>query len=84
MLNECGKNKECDCSWIKVKLKGDGNKVNLDAIGTQVTITGENFIKTQTLMAGSGYLNQNSKTLLFGLRDLKKIDEIKIFYFCGK
>lgn len=84
MLNECGQEEECDCNWIKIKLKGDGEKVNFDAIGAEVTITGENFIKTQTLMAGSGYLNQNSKTLLFGLRHLKNIDEIKVVWPNGE
>jgi tetratricopeptide (TPR) repeat protein len=44
-----------------------GTKSNRDAIGTMLTLRTETGQQSRTLRAGSGFLSQHSKVLLFGL-----------------
>jgi tetratricopeptide (TPR) repeat protein/peroxiredoxin len=44
-----------------------GNKSNRDAIGSLVTLETESGRQTRMLQAGSGFLSQHSKEILFGL-----------------
>ena len=48
-----------------------GTKSNRDAIGAAVTITASSGKQTRMVQAGSGFLCQHSKELLFGLGDVK-------------
>ena len=54
-------------SWLKVRLQGDGNKVNRAAVGAQVRITVGDKIHTRQVESGTGEGNQNDLTLHFGL-----------------
>jgi tetratricopeptide (TPR) repeat protein len=53
----------CAVGRAAVALRLRGTKSNRDAIGARVTVNGH----TQELTAGSGFLSQHSKRLLFGL-----------------
>jgi Flp pilus assembly protein TadD/peroxiredoxin len=44
-----------------------GTKSNRDAIGAVVSVETESFQQTRTLQAGSGFLSQHNKELVFGL-----------------
>jgi len=44
-----------------------GTRSNRDAIGARVSVETDRFRRTKTVQAGSGFLSQRSKELLFGL-----------------
>src|SRR5581483_2897169 len=48
-----------------------GTKSNRDAIGAVVTLTSGEVRQRRTLQAGSGFLSQHSKDIMFGLGDAK-------------
>jgi tetratricopeptide (TPR) repeat protein len=48
-----------------------GTKSNRDAIGTVITVNTESGRLTRSLEAGSGFLSQHTKDVLFGLGDAK-------------
>src|SRR5262249_48371016 len=48
-----------------------GTKSNRDAIGATVTVETEAGRQTRTLQAGSGFLSQHSKEIVFGLGEVK-------------
>jgi tetratricopeptide (TPR) repeat protein len=52
-----------------ISIRLTGKKSNRDAIGAQVTLECGPMRQTQMLQAGSGFLAQHSKELLFGLGD---------------
>ena len=54
-------------NWLKIKLTGDGQIINSDAIGTQIKIKMDNKTVTRQVEAGTGEGNQNEFTLHFGL-----------------
>ncbi|MDP6451358.1 MAG: CRTAC1 family protein, partial [Lentisphaeria bacterium] len=54
--------------WLKIRLKGNGKKVNSSAIGAKVRIKlGEKTLTRQVEGGGVGQGNQNDLTLHFGL-----------------
>ncbi|MBM3471967.1 MAG: CRTAC1 family protein [Armatimonadetes bacterium] len=55
--------------WLKVRLEGDGQKVNRSAIGAQVRVLLPDHTLTRQVEAGTGEGNQNDLTLHFGLGD---------------
>jgi hypothetical protein len=67
-------------SWLKIKLAGDGKKVNADAIGCQVRIKMKDKILTRQVEAGTGQGNQNELTLHFGLGKHQGPVDIEIFW----
>jgi len=48
-----------------------GTKSNRDAIGATISIQTSNGRQTRTLQAGSGFLSQHSKDVVFGLGEMK-------------
>jgi len=54
-------------AWIKVRLQGDGVKVNRTAVGAQVRIKIGDKVYTRQVASGTGEGNQNDTTLHFGL-----------------
>ena len=50
-----------------------GVKSNRDAIGARVTVETDRMRRTKTVQAGSGFLSQHSKELLFGLGASERI-----------
>lgn len=61
------RNKGNKNQWIKIRLEGDGKKINRDAIGAQVRITLKDRTLSRQVEAGTGQGNQNSPVLHFGL-----------------
>ena len=66
--------------WLKVRLAGDGRKVNAAAIGAQVRIKLKGKILTRQVEAGTGQGNQNDLTLHFGLGAHGGPVELEIFW----
>jgi tetratricopeptide (TPR) repeat protein len=56
-----------------------GTKSNRDAVGAKVEVDGQ----TKWLEAGSGFLSQHSKTLLFGLGEQNSIKHVRITWPSG-
>ncbi len=53
--------------WLKVRLQGDGKRVNRSAIGAQVRLTVGDKTLTRQVEAGTGQGNQNELCLHYGL-----------------
>jgi tetratricopeptide (TPR) repeat protein len=64
-------------------LRLTGAKSNRDAIGARVTVETDRVRATRVLMAGSGFLSQHSKELLFGLGDSTRIAKVTIWWPSG-
>ena len=60
-----------------------GGKSNRDGIGARVTVFAAGNAVTRSPRAGSGFLSQHSKELLFGLGTAKKIDKVTIEWPSG-
>ncbi|NRA96341.1 MAG: CRTAC1 family protein, partial [Planctomycetes bacterium] len=54
-------------AWLKVRLRGDGVKVNRAAVGAQVRVRIGEKVHTRQVASGTGEGNQNDATLHFGL-----------------
>ena len=57
--------------WLKIKLEGDGEKVNHSAIGAIVRIQLGDQTFTRQVEGGTGEGNQNDLTLHFGFGDIQ-------------
>ncbi len=55
-----------------------GNQSNRDAIGARVTVQTEGLSQTRALLAGSGFLSQHTKELVFGLGDAARILRVEV------
>jgi tetratricopeptide (TPR) repeat protein len=60
-----------------------GTKSNRDAVGARVTVETDQVRATRVVMAGSGFLSQHSKTLLFGLGKSQRINKVTITWPSG-
>ncbi len=67
---------------IEINLRG--TKSNRDAIGARVTVETDRMRSTRVLLAGSGFLSQNSKQLLFGLGNSERITKVTITWPSGQ
>ena len=67
-------------AWLKVKLHGDGARINRSAIGAQVRIKIGNKTLTRQVEAGTGQVNQNDLTLHFGLGQHREPVDLEIFW----
>ena len=61
-----------------------GTKSNRDAVGARVTVETDRVRSTRILMAGSGFLSQNSKQMLFGLGNSERITKLTIAWPSGQ
>jgi Tfp pilus assembly protein PilF/peroxiredoxin len=64
-------------------LRLTGTKSNRDAIGARVTVEADQVRPTRVLMAGSGFVSQHSKELLFGLGRSTRIAKVTITWPSG-
>jgi len=55
-----------------------GTRVNRDAVGARVTVETDHFRRTKVVNAGSGFLSQHSKELLFGLGPSQRIVKLTV------
>ena len=60
-----------------------GAPSNRDAVGARVTVETEDLRRTQIVMAGSGFLSQRSRDLLFGLGKNRRIAKVTIRWPSG-
>jgi Tfp pilus assembly protein PilF/peroxiredoxin len=60
-----------------------GTKSNRDAIGARVTVVTDQGSFTRVVKAGSGFISQHSKTLLFGLGASTRVAKISIVWPSG-
>ena len=61
-----------------------GTKSNRDAIGARVTVVTDQGSFTRVVKAGSGFISQHSKTLLFGLGKSTRVTKIAIVWPSGQ
>jgi Tfp pilus assembly protein PilF/peroxiredoxin len=61
-----------------------GKKSNRDAVGARVTVETESTRATRVVTAGSGFLSQHSKQLLFGLGRSERIVKVTIAWPSGE
>jgi len=64
--------------FLALRLRGDGESTNRDAIGARVEITTPAGKSIRTLRAGEGYLAQSSKWLHVGLGDADRIEKVVV------
>jgi Flp pilus assembly protein TadD/peroxiredoxin len=55
-----------------------GKRVNRDAIGARVTVETDRLRRTKIVNAGSGFLSQHSKELLFGLGPSQRLVKVTV------
>ena len=74
--------RNCGCSGTnsrpataRLAVRLVGTKSNRDAIGARVTVVTDQGSFTRVVKAGSGFISQHSKTLLFGLGTSTRVDE---------
>jgi Tfp pilus assembly protein PilF/peroxiredoxin len=66
---------------IAVRLVGTAS--NRDAIGARVSLRTDQIQRTKTVHAGSGFISQHSKELLFGLGTSERVLELKVEWPSG-
>ena len=74
-------------SFLNLRLRGDGKKTNLDAVGARVELRLASDGKRpllRTVTAGDGFLTQSSRWLAFAVRNGAGISEVKVSWPAGK
>ncbi len=61
-----------------------GSESNRDAVGARVTVETDRLRRTKVVHAGSGFLSQHSKELLFGLGDSQRVLKLTIDWPSGR
>jgi HEAT repeat protein len=67
--------------WINITLRG--TRSNRDGIGAKITLFVSGMKQMRTVTAGSGYLSQVDKRVLFGLGDASEVDLIEVRWPSG-
>jgi hypothetical protein len=80
--NQLFMNKGTGNNWISIKL--EGIQSNKSGIGSRVFIRTNGIKQMDEVIAGSGYLSQNSLTLHFGLENSNLVDELVIWWPSGQ
>jgi len=65
-------------------LRLTGRESNRDAVGARVTVTTDVLRRTRVLMAGSGFISQHSKELLFGLGTSRRVLDVEVLWPSGR
>jgi Tfp pilus assembly protein PilF len=71
-------------SGASVAIRLTGKESNRDAVGARVTIETDVLRRTKIVTAGSGFLSQHSKELLFGLGASQQIRKVSVDWPSGK
>jgi tetratricopeptide (TPR) repeat protein len=73
---------------VAVRLSGTASPLagasNRDAVGARVTIETDLFRRTKVVQAGSGFLSQHSKELLFGLGASRRVVSLAVEWPSGR
>jgi Tfp pilus assembly protein PilF/peroxiredoxin len=67
---------------LAVRLTGTAS--NRDAVGARVTVETDTLRRTKLVTAGSGFVSQHSKELLFGLGDSRQIRRVTVVWPSGR
>jgi tetratricopeptide (TPR) repeat protein len=67
---------------VAVRLRGTAS--NRDAVGARVSVATDLFRRTKIVNAGSGFLSQHSKELLFGLGASRRVIELTVEWPSGR
>jgi Flp pilus assembly protein TadD len=67
---------------LAIRLQGTAS--NRDAIGARVTVETERLRRTKIVQAGSGFLSQHSKELLFGLGPSQRVLKVTVAWPSGR
>ncbi len=67
----------------RLKIRLHGTKSNRDGIGTRVAVKVRDFVQTQELICGTGFLGSDSLELEFGLAGANRIDSITLTWPSG-
>lgn len=70
---------DCSASHNAIAFRLHGTKSNRDAIGARIEVDGQ----TKWLEAGSGFLSQHSKRIVFGLGQAKSVRSVRITWPSG-
>jgi hypothetical protein len=70
--------------WARLKLAGDGAKVNRDAIGAMVKLTAGGLSQYRTVVAAKSYLSQSELAVTFGLGKADRVEAAEIAWPGGK
>ena len=74
-------NRSPERGWIEFRLTG--TKSNRDAVGALVVIKAGGRRQVRQVQTAGGYLSQSSRTLHFGLGDLKEVQSAEILWPSG-
>ena len=66
-----------------IAVRARGSESNRDAVGALVTVVADGLAATKAISAGSGFLSQHSKELVFGLGGAEHFQEIRIKWPSG-
>ena len=66
-----------------IAVRARGSESNRDAVGALVTVVADGMAATKAISAGSGFLSQHSKVLVFGLGGALHFDELRIKWPSG-
>jgi enediyne biosynthesis protein E4 len=67
-----------DNHWVKLDLRGDGERSNRSAIGATVTIQAGDLTLHRQVTSGRGYLSQSELVLTVGVGKATKIDRVVV------
>ena len=67
-----------------VAIRLAGTSSNRDAIGARVSVETERLRRTKIVQAGSGFLSQHSKALLFGLGSSQRVLKLTVEWPSGR
>ncbi len=67
-------------AWLRVRLRGDGKRINRDAIGAKVLLEAGSLREVRFVRAGHSYCSQSELTLHFGLGSLEQVDRLTILW----
>jgi Flp pilus assembly protein TadD len=71
-------------SWAQPSSGAERNATSRDAVGARVTVETDRLRVTKVVQAGSGFLSQHSKELLFGLGKSERIAKLTVFWPSGE
>jgi hypothetical protein len=64
--------------WLRIKLVGDGRKVNRDAIGAWIELTSNGETQRRQVMPTRSYLSQVELPVTFGLGEVSVVDSLTV------
>ncbi len=71
-------------NWISLKLIGDAEKINLDAIGAKIKLRTDGLTQYREVMSASGFEAQSSLRMHFGIGQAETIKSVKVTWPNGE